>query len=277
MSLRRNSIRRFVCCRLLAALLLAVHGVSLANIADAEEPAASGPIVASKEDFHLYLLLGQSNMAGRGKMTPADRKPVANVYMLDAQNHWQPAAHPLHFDKPSMAGVGLGIDFAIAMRDGDQPSAIGLIPCAFGGTRLDQWQKGTMLYREAIDRATIGAKSGVLRGILWHQGESDSTEELAPTYAARLTQLFSDLRNDLHVPELPIVVGELGPFRQPKNPFNDVINGQLHVVAAEVPGVAAVSADRLHDVGDQTHFDADSLREFGRRYAAAMQASAAKE
>lgn len=257
--------------RLIAVAIVACACCVAVPRSFAEEPPAGASVPDSREDFHLYLLIGQSNMAGRGKMTPADKKPTPGVLTMDAANQWRPAAHPLHFDKPSMAGVGLGLDFATIMRAANEQVTIGLIPSAFGGTSLDQWAKGTKLYDAAVARAAAGAKSGMLRGVLWHQGEADSTARLAPTYAARLTQMIRDLRRDLHSPELPVVLGELGHFRQDKNASTNKINRQLAQVAAEVPHVKLVSAADLQDMGDQTHFDADSLREFGRRYAAQMQ------
>lgn len=80
------------------------------------------------QNFDLYLLIGQSNMAGRGEITP-DLKEEGNqrVYMLDRQNKWVPARHPLHFDKP-IAGVGPGLGFGIAMAEANPLKKIGVDP-----------------------------------------------------------------------------------------------------------------------------------------------------
>ena len=59
-----------------------------------------------REKFHLFLLVGQSNMAGRGAVTEEDRNPDPRVLMLTRDRAWIPAADPLHFDKPKIAGVG---------------------------------------------------------------------------------------------------------------------------------------------------------------------------
>jgi hypothetical protein len=234
--------------------------------------AADCPRLAGKpvprEQFQLYLLMGQSNMAGRGKMTAEDRRPVEGIYKLNADDKWEPAAHPLHFDKPQIAGVGLGLDFSRELRRRRPDVVIGLIPCAFGGTRLDEWQPGGKLYNQALARAKEGARCGVVKGILWHQGEGDSTADLAATYAQRLQAMIGQLRTDLRAPNLPVVVGELGHFRQ-KVP-SDAINAQLRVFTKLTPRTACATAENLTDSGDQTHFDADSLKEFGRRYAAQM-------
>lgn len=258
--------------RVVAAVICCFVAYSASGTLAADEvrgacPQRDGRPVA-REDFHLYLLIGQSNMAGRGKMTAEDRQPVANVYSLDAQGAWRPAAHPLHFDKPKAAGVGLGLDFALAMQRESPKATIGLIPSAFGGTRLDQWEKGDELYENAIKRVKIAMRCGVLKGVLWHQGESDSKQELAPTYGARLAQLIASLRADLGDENLPIVVGEMGRFRIPAP--TTLINAQLNEAAEQIPRVGCASSVELNHNGDSTHFDAASLKEFGRRYAEQM-------
>lgn len=255
-------------CGLLLACCALDVGSSIKCVAEETASDVSG---VAKENFHVYLLLGQSNMAGRGKMTAADKQPVDGVYVLDSDDNWQPAAHPLHFDKPSIAGVGLGIDFAKTLRESDPKVTVGLIPCAVGGTRLDQWSRGGKLNNAALARAQAGQQAGKLKGALWHQGESDSTDKLAPTYGARLAQFIDDLRRDLNQPELPFVVGELGHFRRDAHPQTDEINRQLHALAAASQHITVATAEGLSDQGDKTHFDAASLKAFGRRYAEAMQ------
>jgi hypothetical protein len=70
--------------------------------------------------FHLYLLVGQSNMAGRGEITASYRDlQYNNIFMLDKSGKWVPARHPLHFDKPAMVGVGPGLAFAKTMAEAD--------------------------------------------------------------------------------------------------------------------------------------------------------------
>jgi hypothetical protein len=251
------------------ACLLAICPITAFSAENSSEgcPQRDGRPVA-REDFHLYLLIGQSNMAGRGKMTPEDRQPVAGVYSLDAKGTWIPAAHPLHFDKPKAAGVGLGLDFALAMQRETPNATIGLIPSAFGGTRLDEWEKGDKLYENAVKRVKTATQCGVLKGVLWHQGEGDSKKELAPTYGARLAKMIASLRADLGDENLPIVVGEMGRFRIPAP--TSLINAHLNDAAEQIPRVRCASSAELNHNGDSTHFDAASLKEFGRRYAEQM-------
>jgi len=90
----------------------------------------------------LFLLVGQSNMAGRGAVANDGNPPDPDVLMLTKDSEWVPAKHPIHFDKP-VAGVGLALEFARQIRKEFPTSRIGLIPCAIGGSSLDDWQPGT--------------------------------------------------------------------------------------------------------------------------------------
>jgi len=226
-----------------------------------------------KAKFHLYLLMGQSNMAGRGKMTEADQRPVERVWMLNKENQWVPAAHPLHFDKPRIAGVGLGLPFAKRMCQQDPSIQIGLIPCAFGGTPLSRWSKGGDLYENAVARARLAANHGTLKGVLWHQGESDSgSAETANTYADRLAKMIGDLRADLKSPNLPFVAGRLGEFylRSGRAPLAEKVDAALKDLPNRVEHTACASAQGLDHKGDEVHFSAEALRELGKRYAEEM-------
>lgn len=247
---------------------------ALAAVAMLVGPApAKAQKVPPKEQFHVYLLIGQSNMAGRGRMTADDRKPREGILTLNTENQWVPAAHPLHSDKTT-AGVGLGISFAETMAKQNPGVTIGLIPCAVGGTPLSRWVKGGDLYEAAVARAKIAMEAGQLRGILWHQGESDSSSQrTANTYGERLAQMIADLRKELGAKGVPFVVGELGTFyiESPKRGSESkIVNAALQRVGDNVPNAACVSAKGLDHKGDEVHFSSEALVEFGRRYAEAM-------
>lgn len=253
-------------CLVLAAALWSLTAATAA-------PAA----LPSRETFHLFLLVGQSNMAGRGAVTPADRIPHPRVLMLDQAGAWVPAVDPMHFDKPGIAGVGLGRTFAIRMAEANPGVTIGLIPCAVGGSPIDAWKPGAYYeptkshpWDDALRRARIALGAGTLQGILWHQGESDSTAALAPAYEAKLHALIDRLRTELDARDVPFVVGQLGKFAgNPWNEFRLQVDAAHRDLPGKVSRTAFVSSEGLKDKGDKIHFDADSYRELGRRYAEA--------
>ena len=127
--------------------------------------AAAGAMAPMELD--LFLLVGQSNMAGRGDVEAQDRTPIDGVFALNKDLTWQPAVDPLHWDKP-IAAVGLGRSFAATLKKYGAAGQIGLIPAAFGGTSLEEWKPGGRLFSDAITRARAAAPVGRLRGILWH-------------------------------------------------------------------------------------------------------------
>lgn len=238
-----------------------------------------GPVVPDRAAFHLYLLVGQSNMAGRGALDPVDQDVDPRVLMLDKARVWVPATDPMHFDKP-VAGVGLGRAFAARMRERAPDVTVGLIPAAVGGSPIDAWQPGVFYeptrshpWDDAMARASVAMASGTLQAILWHQGESDATPDLAPAYEAKLHDLIARFRTALGAPDVPFIVGGLG--RYPDVPWDDarrMVDAAHRTLPDKVRRTAFVSSDGLVHGGDKVHFDTASLRELGRRYAAACEA-----
>ena len=223
----------------------------------------------------LFLFIGQSNMAGRGIVEEQDKQPIARVLMLNQTMEWVPAVDPVHFDKPEIAGVGLARSFGKVLAATDPAATLGLIPAAFGGTSLEEWKAGGKLYTEAVRRAKFAMRTGKLRAILWHQGESDSgKQELAASYRERFAAMIQQLRADLGEPDVPVIVGQLGEFRsqgpEPRSPFAGLVDEQLAAIPLTVPRAAFVSSGKLTANPDNLHFDARSQREFGRRYALAF-------
>jgi len=226
---------------------------------------------AAEANFHLYLLVGQSNMAGRGKIELQDKVAVPRVLMLNKANEWVSAVDPIHFDK-TIAGVSLGRTFGIEMAEVNKEVKIGLIPCAVGGTPIRRWQQQGDLYQAALKRAKIAQKDGVIKGILWHQGEGDSgKEETAKIYEAQLHAMVTAWRKDLGGVNIPIVVGEMGRFYK-RAKFKHLVDAALKALPSKMKHAAWVSAEGLEHKGDVVHFNAASYRELGKRYAAKMQA-----
>ena len=236
-----------------------------------------------KDSFHLFLLVGQSNMAGRGTLDELAAIPHPRVMMLTKDRTWDLATDPLHFDKPGIVGVGLGREFAEAVAEANPKIVVGLIPCAVGGSPISSWQPGEYYpptkshpWDDAIARAQAALKEGTLKGILWHQGESDSKPELAPAYEAALKDLIERFRSTLNAPEVPFVAGQMGIFAE--RPWSEA-KQEVDRVHRELPKSVArtgfASAEGLKHKGDEIHFDTASFRELGRRYYAAWSELAA--
>ncbi|WP_145076931.1 sialate O-acetylesterase [Aureliella helgolandensis] len=273
---------------------LPISDTSPANVpnADSQDAATTGgvdagsPAVAvvevapqvllpsDKEQFHLFLLAGQSNMAGRGPIAPEDLVTHPRVLSLNAGGEWQPAVAPLHFDKPGMVGVGLGRAFALQYAKDHPEVIVGLVPCAAGGSAISSWTPGgyhpqtkSHPYDDALSRTKLAMQDGVLQGILWHQGESDSGPGPSATYKSNLLELIGRFRQELAAPDVPVIIGQLGRF--PGKEWNE---GRYLVDAShkEIPRLANhtqfVSSAGLVDKGDQTHFASPSARVFGQRY-----------
>ena len=130
-------------------------------------------------------------------------------------------------------------------------------------------------YDDALKRAKLAAKAGVIKGVLWHQGEADTVKQGdAESYEARLARMFKDLRADLKQPELPIVVGQLGDFLSEtpeKNPHAETVRAALKHVPQAVPNVGFADSAGLNHKGDKLHFNAEGAKELGIRYSKAMQ------
>lgn len=227
--------------------------------------------------LELYLLIGQSNMAGRGKVAAEDKKPHPRVFKLNKKDEWEPAVDPLHFDKPS-AGVGLGLTFGKTLAEANKDAVIGLIPCAAGGSPIAVWKKGATWsqtrskpYDETLRRVALARKRGELKAILWHQGESDSKEGPAGLYAERLADLVTRLRRDLDADDVPILLGGLSEPLRMRNKNAVIVDQALRAYAKKHPNAAYVNSDGLKLGSDNVHFSAEACREFGRGYAKALE------
>jgi len=255
-------------------------------------PPTSPPLLAADiaslpegmERIDLYLLIGQSNMKGRGLMPEVAKNDPAVVMMHMKDDSWYLARHPLHltgdaetFRGHDNAGVGPGLAFAEAVLQ-DRPEArIGLIPCARGGSAISLWSKDGPLYAEAVRRAKLALSQGPaertrLGGVLWLQGESDARPGKAEPYAESLHNLVDRLRADLDDPDLPFLACTIGEMR-PDTPANPkaAINAILLDLPKHRARTACVDArDLTGHIGDRVHFDTASQEEIGRRYAAAL-------
>lgn len=235
-------------------------------------------------DFHLFLLLGQSNMAGAPPPEARDLVPNPRVQVLGygdratparAYDAWSVAAPPLH---GCDSGLGPGDTFGQEMAAAYPDDRIGLVPCAINGIDIDFYRKGVVSARRhefpippdnrwagaydwVLTRAQLAQRSGVIRGLLFHQGESDSGDLAWP---GKLRQIVDDLRCDLAIGDAPLVVGELlhGGLCEGHNALvNELPRVIAHTSIASAEGLCGI---------DAYHFDAAAQRELGRRYAQRM-------
>ena len=236
------------------------------------------------EEIHSFLMIGQSNMAGRGEF--GDVPPIENkrCFML-RMGRWQEMREPINTDRAIFegefhSGIGLAASFADSLANATGKK-IGLIPCADGGTIVSQWQPGEVLFDHAVMMTKLAMRSSHFSGIIWHQGESDCTrDENIARYKERLVNIINGMRDALDARDLPFILGELAEYYDPKWKMGDRylrVNEILYEIADELPNVAVVSAKGLTMKPDGIHFDARSFRVLGNRYFEAYMALAEKK
>ena len=219
-------------------------------------------------------------MAGRGVVDEAAQTAHPRVLMLNKNGEWKPAVDPLHFDKPNIVGVGPGRAFANAVADANPEIVVGLIPCAVGGSPISAWRSGAFYkptkshpWDDALTRAQVALKDGRLKGILWHQGESDSKPELAEQYEQQLHELIGRFRAELDATEVPFIVGQMGIFEErPWSEAKQQVDRVHKEVSKKVSRTGFASAEGLKHKGDEVHFDTESVRTLGRRFYEAWRA-----
>lgn len=236
----------------------------------------SQPNIAKKQ-FHLFLLAGQSNMAGRGKVALEDTLTNSRIWVLTKNNEWAIAKEPLHFDKPSVVGVGPGFAFAKKMAELDTNIVIGLIPCAVGGSSIDVWQPGKYYeptncypYDDAMKRLNLAMKVGVLKGILWQQGESDSDSLHSKIYSEKLVALVKQFRKEVKIKRVPFLAGTIADFYVQTHPYAKMVNEAIVQLPHQLPKIAVVYTSTLTPNSDNIHLNTASARELGNRYAVAF-------
>ena len=221
--------------------------------------------------IHSFLLIGQSNAAGRGYLHEAELLETCDGRLLVARNGlWLKMFRPVNPDR-KFSGTCLAETFAKAYAEANPDIQVGIVPCADGGTRLDEWQPGEILFDNAVHCAKLAMRTSRLMGILWHQGEGDCEPALYPLYAEKLQRMIDGLRAALGMPEIPILLGGLGEFLK-DHAERDFLKNYVHIndalqrVADADPRCAYVSAVGLTGNPDNLHFNAASLAAFGYRY-----------
>lgn len=270
----------------------AVMTFGLSMLIPAEVDAAPNP------NFHIYIAYGQSNMAGAGPIQSGDQDPVDNFVMLSgidcgsrkggtsiklAKGQWAKAVPPMFH---CQEGLSVADYFGKTMAKEMPGVTIGIIPVAVGGASIKlfdkaQWQPYVNSseswlanwakdydpqgndYAAIINLAKKAQEVGVIKGFIFHQGETDGG---MGNWEQIVQKTYNDMRNDLGIKEeLPFVAGEM------------VYNGACHGMSTRVNGLSKYFAKfgvaKSQGTGmqsDRLHFDHDGYVEMGKRYAAEM-------
>jgi sialate O-acetylesterase len=249
----------------------------------------------------LWILAGQSNMQGVGDLIDVER-PDDRVLMLDmVQEKWQRAQEPLHnlvgavdrvhwplnaekqperysstkldeYIRDRKKGAGLGLAFgAQYVRESGVP--VGLIPCAHGGTSMDQWDPakwdkdnpGDSLYGSMMRRFQVAG--GRVKGVLWYQGESDANPAAATAYRQKFERFIGRVRQDMGDANLPFYYVQIGRHVSAANieHWKHVQEDQRNLEAS-IPLTAVFSAIDV-ELDDGIHVGTQDLRRIGRSMA----------
>jgi hypothetical protein len=251
---------------------------------------------ATDGKWDIFLLFGQSNMAGPPAPEAKDTVTNPRIRVLGYDNcsslkpartydKWALAKPPLH---ECYNGVGPGDWFAKTLIDTSDKlglgiDTIGLVPCAISGVDIDFFRKGIVSSRRSefsippdnswkgaypwmVTRIDSALKKGTVRGILFHQGESNSGQS---TWPAQVKQIVDSLKKDFGWGDLPFLAGELR--YQDQGGCCSGHNTQVNKLPSLIPNCSVVSAKGLTGLStDVYHFSLAGMREFGHRYAAAM-------
>lgn len=231
--------------------------------------------VPKKENLWIYLLAGQSNMAGSGTVGPLDTIPNDRIITMNYDNEWIAVKEPLHYYMSKHRGLDCGYSFGNTfLKMVPDSVSIALIPCAIGGSGIDDWLSdslylGHKLWSRMKTNIARTGELGTFKGMLWHQGETDTKPHLLASYEEKLLRFFKRVRTEVGVSNMPIVVGELGRFNTHRPNWLE-LNATLAKISMEHDHIDYIKTSDLKDKGDSVHFDSPSLRTMGKRYAEKM-------
>lgn len=253
-------------------------------------------VFAQNPKFHIYLCLGQSNMEGHAKIEPEDTINVDKRFQVleavDCDNlnrkkgKWYTAVPPL-----SRCITGLTpVDYFGREMIANLPEdvKVGVINVAVGGCKIElfdkdvckkyistapNWLKGFTSqyngnpYRRLVQMAKIAQKDGVIKGILLHQGESNTGDTL---WTKKVKIVYDNLLKDLHIKAetTPLLAGEV--VHADQNGKCASMNAIIATLPTVIPNSYIIPSSGCPDVADDLHFSAEGYRILGKRYAAKM-------
>jgi len=250
---------------------------------------------AQDPNFYIFLCFGQSNMEGNARIEPQDTTVDSRFQVLSAldckdlgrtKGQWYPAVPPL-----CRCNTGLTpSDYFGRTLVANTPKKIkiGVINISVGGCKIELfdkdnyqnyittapgWMKGMISqydgnpYGKLVEMAKIAQKSGVIKGILLHQGESNTNDSIWP---AKVKLVYENLLKDLALDakNVPLLAGEV--VNSDQGGVCGSMNNIIDKLPETIPTAHVVSSAGCTDGPDNLHFNAEGYRELGRRYAATM-------
>lgn len=249
--------------------------------------------MAQDPNFHIYLCFGQSNMEGNAKFEPQDTVNINSRFKMMStvdcpalnrkQGEWYTAVPPL-----SRCDTGLTpADYFGRTMVENLPKkvTIGIINVAVGGCKIElfdkdgreqyiasspDWLKNIVKnydndpYSRLVAMAKIAQKSGVIKGILLHQGESNTGDTLWPQ---KVKKVYDNLLKDLNLKpgSVPLFAGEV--VGEDQNGKCASMNAIINTLPQTISNSYIIPSKGCEGVADQLHFSAAGYRELGRRYA----------
>lgn len=258
-----------------------------------------GNSFAQDLNFHIYLCIGQSNMEGAARIEAQDTINIDSRFkILEAldcpklnrqKGQWYTAKPPLcRCDTRLSPADYFG---RTIIQNMPQNQSIGLVHVAVAGSKIEIFDKikyktyldsstkerpwminmansyGGNPYERLIEMAKIAQKSGVIKGILLHQGESNTGDK---TWPAQVKKIYDDILVDLGIApnSIPLLAGEMVAAEQGGKCANH--NAIIATLPRSIPKTIVVSSNGLSAAKDGLHFDSAGVREFGKRYADAL-------
>lgn len=243
--------------------------ICLTNCGQVSEDFNTGEELTSKiqfdENLEIFLCIGQSNMAGRADIMEEDRNVLQNAYLFNSSSEWEKAQNPMNkysTIRKDLDQQKLSPSWTFAEILEANGKKVGLVVNARGGSSMKEWARGGVFYTEALNRVIEAKKTGVIKAIIWHQGESNQNS--TSTYTELFIDMIEGFREDLFIEDLPVIVGEIGKWRESATKINNV----LVDLKNHISNLDYVSGIGITHLGDDTHFNSESQRVLGRRYAA---------
>ena len=254
------------------------------------------PTPAADPNLYVYLCFGQSNMEGNASPEDVDQTVDPRFQTLACVNftspkrtmgQWYTATPPI-----VRQGTGLGMaDYFGRTMVKYLPDSVkvGVVDVAIGGTKIegfmqeevasyiasmDPSSEGWLInyfkaydndpYQRLVDMAKIAQKSGVIKGILLHQGESNNGQSDWPQKVKKIyDRLIADL--GLNAADIPLFVGET--VSQEAGGACWYHNSVIAKVPNVIPNSYVISSADCPQKGDGLHFTAEGYRIMGSRYA----------